>query len=448
MTISLRSHMAPGQIIIISIIVTILIGTALLALPAARLAPIPLMDLFFTATSATCVTGFTTISLNTFTTFGQCIILALIQIGGLGLITTTFFFMYLFMNVGLSGNVIASELLDIDSWIHVRHTLWLIALITVISELIGALIIFSIIHTDLPIGSALFFSIFHAVSSFCNAGIIVSEDIIMKYGHNIPLLSTTIALMFFGAFGFITWYELIHWIRSRYGQKKYRRFSLQTSIILRWVPSIIFVTALLFFLLERTHTLANAPLPFSLLSSLFHAISFKGTGFMLEDISSFHPATLFMLMIVAFIGSSPGSTGSGIKITTLAVFTAAIKATIFGRSSVEISNRRIPNDQVYKAIAIVAVSIAWILLSTFLLLITETTWRFDDVFFEAFSAFTTLGITTGSTASLTWLGKIIIITSMIAGRIGSLTLLLSLKLHKQKDESTIFSYPEERVMLG
>jgi trk system potassium uptake protein TrkH len=447
MTGSLRSHIAPGRVIIISILVTIVIGTALLALPIARTMPIPLMDLFFTATSATCVTGFTTISLSDFTTFGQCIILALIQIGGLGLITTTFFFMYLFLNVGLAGNVMASELLDIDSWIHVRHTLLLIALITIISELAGALIIFSIIHVDLPLTTAAFFSLFHAVSSFCNAGIIVSEDIIMRYAHSIPLISTTVALMFSGALGFITWYELIRWVQAIKKRKRYR-FSLQTAIILRWVPCMILVTALFYFLLERTHTLASTPLPFGILTSFFHAVSFKGTGFMLENISALHPATLFMLMIVAFIGSSPGSTGSGIKITTLVVFMAAIKATVLGRSAVEISNRRIPNDQVYKAIAIVAVSIAWILFSTFLLLITEPTWRFDDIFFEAFSAFTTLGITTGSTASLTALGKIIIIASMIVGRIGSLTLLLSLKLHKQNDESTLFSYPEERVMLG
>jgi trk system potassium uptake protein len=443
---SLRTHIAPGHLIIASIVMTIGIGTCFLALPVARTTSVSYIDLFFTATSATCVTGFITVPLNSFTRFGQLIILALIQIGGLGLITITFFLIYFFLNVGLAGNVIASELLDIGSWVHVRRTLSLIVLVTVLCELIGALLIFSIIHTDFPTTTAVFYSVFHAISSFCNAGIIVSEEMIQHYGHHLPLLSTTIALMFCGGFGFITWYELMRWVIKRKNRKRYR-FSLQTSIILRWSPSIIAITMLLYLILEQSHTLFNASWPSSILAALFHAVSFKGTGFMLENITAFHPATLCMLLVVSFIGSSPGSTGSGIKLTTLAIFVATIKATILGRSAVEINNRRIPNDQVYKAIAIVAVSIAWILLSTFLLLITESHWKFDDILFEAFSAFTTLGITTGSTASLTFLGKIIVIISMLVGRIGSLTLLLSLKFH-QHDDATVFSYPEERVLLG
>jgi trk system potassium uptake protein TrkH len=447
MTGLLRTYASPGLILLCSFLVTIGIGACLLALPIARTIPISLIDLIFTATSATCVTGLTTISLDAFTRFGQAVILALIQIGGLGLITITFFFMYLFINSGLAGSVMMSELLEINSWTHVRRTLSLIVLITVVCECVGAFLVFCIIHSHLPINTALFFSVFHAVSSFCNAGIIISEQIITTYGHHIPLLSTTVALMFCGGFGFLTWCELGRWAKWKITEGKRYRFSLQTSIVLRWSIVLIVVTALIYFILEQRYSLAQASIPQGLLSALFHAISFKGTGFMLENISNFHPATLFMLMIIAFIGASPGSTGSGIKLTTLAIFFATIKATISGRTAVEISSRSIPNDQVYKAITIVAASIMWILCSTFLLLITESHWKFDDLFFEAFSAFTTLGITTGSTASLSAFGKIIVTTSMIVGRIGSLTILLSFKFN-QKDDPVPFSYPEERIMLG
>ncbi len=185
----------------------------------------------------------------------------------------------------------------------------------------------------------------------------------------------------------------------------------------------------------------------STVNCLFYAVSFKSTGFLTAPLLELQLATLFLILFISFIGSAPGSTGSGIKITTLAIFIATIKSAISGKTIVELRGRTIPQDQVYKAIAILTISILFILLATFCLLITEKKWSFFDLLFEATSAFTTLGITTGVTPTLSLIGKILIIVCMVIGRIGSFTLILALKLKKKKDTAP-FKYPEERVMLG
>ena len=159
------------------------------------------------------------------------------------------------------------------------------------------------------------------------------------------------------------------------------------------------------------------------------------------------PATLFLILIVGLIGSSPGSTGSGIKITTFALFISVVKSAINGRTSVEAFERELPLDQIYKAIAVISLSIGWILFTTFCLLNTENNWSFLDIFFETVSAFSNVGFSLKGTQKLSEIGKLFIIATMFIGRIGSLTFILGLKLRTRKD-MTEFSYPEERVMLG
>ena len=164
-------HFSPGRIILLSIFTTILVGTGLLALPISQIKPIPLLDLFFSATSATCVTGLFTVPLDQFTFFGKIIMLILIQIGGLGLITLTLFLLSLFVNFGLATQIMAGQILEIDSWKNIRKMLLFIVLITLTVEGIGALCIAATLMNKLPFGQVCFLSIFHAISSFCNAGI-------------------------------------------------------------------------------------------------------------------------------------------------------------------------------------------------------------------------------------------------------------------------------------
>jgi len=435
---------SPGRIILLSVIGTIIAGTLLLALPISRTQEIPLADLFFTATSATCVTGLMTIPLDHFTTFGQMIILVLLQIGGLGLITLTLFLFSLFVDLGLATQFMAVQLLEIESWKNIRRFIFFIIGLTLSIELIGAFFIFHCIKGDHSFARTCFLATFHAVSSFCNGGISLFGNSLVPYSHNYPLLIITIILMLAGGLGFVTFHEFAHFFNS-FRTKRRHPFSLQTKIIVYATPLLIAGTTALLLFLERYNSFATMDSCTALLNTLFTAVSARGCGFLTVDVTQFHPASLLVFMATSFIGASPGSTASGIKITTLAIFIATIKSAIHRRNEVDIRGRRITMDQVFKTNAIISLSITWIIMSTFLLLITESAQPFLAVLLEAVSSFVTLGIDLGITSNLTPLGKLIIGINMIVGRIGSVTLIMALR---RKSEKTEFSYPEERVMLS
>jgi trk/ktr system potassium uptake protein len=442
------AHFSPGRFILLSFFIAITISTILLSLPIAQATqtPIPFIDLLFTATSAACVTGLFTIPLTHFTLFGKAIILVLIQIGGLGLITLMLFGMYMIINVGLATQLMAGQLLEIESWKNVKKILLFIFLFTLLVEIIGAFSILAALETNFPCNNIWFLSLFHAISSFCNAGIPLLYETIPATMQSKFIIAITTMLMFIGGLGFITWYEIARYIKSLPKKKKYR-FSLHSKIILYGSTTLLISSSIIFWILERENVLALLNAPTTMLESLFYAVSFKSTGLLLVPPAELHLATVLLIMIISFIGSSPGSTGSGIKITNFAIFLATVKAAIINRRSVEIQGRRIAKDQVNKAIAIISLGLSWIILITFCLLITEKNILFIDILFEAVAAFTTLGITTGVTPALSLIGKIFIIMSMIIGRVGSLTLILGIKF-KKKGKETEFSYPEERVMLG
>lgn len=233
------------------------------------------------------------------------------------------------------------------------------------------------------------------------------------------------------------------------GTKKHY-FTLQAKVILYGALIGISVTALLIYFLEHNHAFLLLSPTEKVLTSIFQAVAFRSTGLLTLPIANLHLATLFLIMIVTFIGSAPGSTGSGIRTTTMAVYLGVVKAAIEGHTTIYLLNRRIARDQVNKAIAIISLSIFWVILTTFFLLIIEPNWRFLEVVFEAICAFTNLGLSAGITPYLSTLGKILIILSMIFGRIGSLTLILALRKIAIRKEAimTEIMYPEERIMLS
>ena len=445
------SNFSPGQIVIFSILCTILIGTALLSLPAARTAPLSIIDLFFTATSATCVTGLFTISLDNFTLFGQCILLLLIQVGGLGLITLTLFIMSLFVNLGFATQLMAGQILEIEAWQNVKRMLFFIITLTLIIELCGALILLPTLIAHYPLEQAAFFSIFHSVSSFCNAGVSLFNYSTYKnlLIENYVVLGITALLTFFGGLGFITWLEFFRYFRSL-NKKKHYHFSLLTKIVLWGSLVLIIVPTVLIWILEHNNTLAHMGLFESWYNAACNAIALRSSGFLTVPVYHLNLATLLVIMAVAFIGAAPGSTGSGVRVSTFIIFLATIKAAIFGETRVNLQGRRIPKDQIYKAVALVSVGAFWIIGILFLLLITEKNADFLDMAFESVSAFANLGISTGITSLLSPLGKIFIIVTMIVGRIGSLTLILALRKTRLQEQLTKvqISYPEERIMLS
>lgn len=442
---------SPAHIILFSFFILIMLGALLLALPIAHIKPMSFIDLFFTSTSATCVTGLFTIPLNNFTFFGKAVILGLIQIGALGLATMSLFIISLFIDLGLGTRFMAGQLFELDSWDNIKKMLIFTFGSTLTLEVLGALSFFSIFKTEYSLHNAIFYSFFHSISAFCNAGIsffhFLTEQNLQQYSTNYLFLATTTALTFFGGLGFITWHEIILRARAYFFSKKFHRFSLHSKIILYGTAALLIVATTLFLALENSNTLAHLSVPLKIANAVFHAISFKSCGFVLANLTDFYPATLFLIMLVGLIGSSPGSTGSGIKITTLMLFLSTIRAAINGKSTVDIFEREVPLDQIYKVIAIISLSIGWILFTTFCLLITETSWSFLDIFFETVSAFSNVGFSLKGTEKLSDFGKLFIMATMFIGRIGSLTFILGLKL-KARKETVEYSYPEERVMLS
>jgi len=438
-------HTAPGLAILISLCLVICIGTFLLMLPVAQKQQVPFIDALFAATSATCVTGLFTTSLAHFTTFGHLIIMILMHIGGIGLITFTLMFLSLFVNFGLSTQLMVGHILDLESWHNIKKLLIFIAAITFISEGIGTLCMVFILARHEPIAEALFHSLFHAIAAFCNAGIELPGGVTPLLKTNYFILFITMTLTLIGGLGFITWHEIVAWLKARWEHKRFR-FSLHTKIVLYGTATIIAITTPLIWLLEYHHAFAQMDIFHSVVYALFQSITSKSAGFSLIPLYNFQQATIFIMMIIAFIGSSPASTGSGVKISTFTILLATVKTALSGSTHVDLKGRRIAADQVLKSIAICFLGISLIGFLTFLLLVTEYRQPFFALFFEAWSALTNLGTSIGMTPTLSLIGKILVMIGMIIGRIGSFTLILSLKMIRWKDMHEAI-YPEERVML-
>ena len=443
------AHFSPGRIILYSLLTTIFLGTFFLWLPIARVVEIPLIDLLFTATSTACVTGNFTVPIESFSPFGHTVLLILMQVGGIGLITLTLFLLSLFVNFGFAQQLLAGQLLELESWKQIKQIIIFIILFTLFIETLGACLFYPLFKSMFPQEHVLFYAIFHAISSFCNAGISLFPNSLELFHTHYLFLSITALLMIIGALGFITWKEIFYYLGSLNRKKRYT-FSLHSKIVLFSTCGAILIASLIYFIVEDYNSFAGMSIFDRIFTSIFQAASYRSGGYTTIPISALTVPTLFVTLFVMFMGSSPGSTGGGVKITSIIIFMATIKAAVTDVTEVEIRGRRLPEDLVYRAIAIVALGISWICISTLLLLISECSSNLMTVLLECVSAFTNVGISTGLTRMLTDSGKFLIMLNMIIGRIGSLTLLLALRqmaLRKGPEPRT-FSYPEERVMLG
>ncbi|MDP3787999.1 MAG: potassium transporter TrkG [Candidatus Chromulinivorax sp.] len=435
----------PSHTVFLSLLIMIFAGTLVLALPICRHTSIQLIDLFFIATSLLTVTGFSSIPLQDFTNIGHVVILILMQIGGLGLMTMSLFIMSLFVDFGLYTQVLASEILSIQSFKDTKRILIFIIKLTLMCELLGAIATFFVIKNDYSLSKALFLSIFHSISSFCNVGISLFKYDTLSYNNNILMLITTTLLILFGSLGFVTWHEFSKIIKKWYHKDPHHKISWHTYLVLKTFFLTTIITSILFWLLERQNTLHDMTPLQTFLNVILIGISSKSTGYLTVAITLIQPATILLLLITAFIGSAPSSTGGGIKTSAFAIFLSVIRATVYGRAHAEIHSRRIARDQVYKAMAIIALACSWILIITFCLLITEQGHGFLDILLETVSAFANNGISLGITPFLTIAGKLFIIATMIVGRIGALALIIGMR---RSSDTADFSYPEERVILG
>ena len=431
----------PQYMLVVSLLVTTVIGTLLLALPIARLKPISLIDLFFTSASLTTVTGIMTVPIDSFSHIGHCIILLLMQVGGIGLMTLSLICIYMFTNLGVYTQVVASEILSLHSFKDTKNILFFMIKLTASIELIGALLIFPSLYHHYSLKKAIFLSIFHSVSSFCNAGFSLFPGDISYYINSPTIMLTSTLLMITGGLGFVTWHELIM-LQKKHDHKK---MSWHTKLVIRVYAFTTIVSGILFWMLERHHSLAQMPFFQKLYVVIFTAVSMKSTGFEIYPFTTVHLATLILAMLTMFIGSAPLSTGSGIKTSVFAIYIAVIRAAIQGKRHAVLFGRHIIDEQVYKAMAVIALSISWIILITFCLLITEPSYHFSDILFEAVSAFTNNGITTKITPFVSAISKCFIIITMIVGRVGALAIIMSMKRVSEAHE---IAYPKERIIMG
>ncbi len=438
------------MIIIYSYLIVDLLGTMLLSLPVSSTGRVvPLIDALFTATSALCVTGLTTVDIGTtFTLFGQTVIMALMEIGGLGVMTfSVVFFLFLGRGFSTRGRWIITESFASSPHRHMKGLLKLIFLFTLSIQIVGALLLFVQWRGEMPAGPAIYAGLFHSISAFCNAGIALFPTSFVTWRGSILLNATICSLIVIGGIGFPVIYELYSRIRNLRAGKR-TTLSLHSRIVLTMTLILIVAGALLVFLLERNHQMASLGIGEQVLASIFQSITARTAGFNTLDIGSLTLATLFILIILMFVGASPGSCGGGIKTTSLGVLVAILNDRIRGRHSASLFKRTIPNETVSKSLSIFILAVIVLTAGLIVLLITQPELVREDFLaylFESVSAFGTVGLSMGVTSSLNVIGKITIIAIMLLGRVGLLTVAYVVTSRRIVDT---YRYTPEKVMIG
>jgi len=433
----------PAQLLGLSFFIVISIGAIVLSFPyaSANGSHIKIIDAFFTATSATCVTGLIVLDTpHAFTVFGQSIILLLIQIGGLGIMTiSTFAAIIIGKNVGLGQEYSLTRMTGETSINKVYRLIKFICLFTFIIEIIGAgSLFYQFFSLGIPLKTNIWKSVFHSVSAFCNAGFSLQTDSLLPFQHNPGILFTFSTLIIIGGLGFgvLYWfYEVITF--------KHRRISFHVKIV--FYSTIILLIGMTCFILlfENSGALNNYSLIDKISNAWFYAVTPRTAGFNTISINSVSPVTRFITAILMFIGVAPGSTGGGVKITTIFVLLLTVRALMRGDREAQGFNFSISNGTIYRAAAVFFLGIITCVLGYALLLATQS-FSAESIAFETISAFGTVGLSMGDTAKLNIFGKIIIIILMFIGRVGPLTLVLSMRPLKRQE---IF-FPQANVMVG
>ncbi len=441
----LRFH--PAQTLMLSFFVVIVLGTFLLMLPKA-VAPghtLGWLDALFTATSATCVTGLIVVDTGThFSLLGQLIILTLIQIGGLGIMTISSFFALFFgRGMAIKERIMLQEMLNVERLDAITRLLKGVILITFLMESLGAVLLF--FSWNLPqwdLWQRFYHSIFHSVSAFCNAGFSLNSDSLMSFNTNYPVVLTIAMLIIVGGLGFVVMIDLTRGRIFEYPtRRRVRKFSVHTRLVLI-VTGILLVAGTILFLIIEPFSGDGL---FKTVNAFFCSVTARTAGFNTVDIGQLTTSSALLLMLLMFIGASPGSTGGGIKTTTLGILVASFISIIRGKNRIELFKRSISFTILNRALVVFAFAISFIMFSTFLLSLTEKA-NFLNLLFEEISAFGTVGLSRGITAGLSSWGKMVIIISMFVGRVGVLTLAFAITTPR---EHLRVEYPEERnVMVG
>jgi len=442
--------------VLFSFLIVIIIGTILLSLPLATEGtdPISLTDALFTSTSATCVTGLIVVDTGIkFSSFGELVILLLIQVGGLGIMTLSTFFIFVISGqLSFTSREILIDTLGKNTSADLNRLLKVIFLFTIIIELIGAVILTLRFMHDFPLLRAAYLGIFHSVSAFCNAGFSLFTDSLVIYQNDAVINLTIMALIILGGLGFIVILDIFNNRSFLIGKIK-PKFLLHSRIVFRTTAYLILIGAFMYCILEYSNGLKGLPLHGKIFTSFFQSVTTRTAGFNTVPIESLTSATLFIFILLMIIGASPGSCGGGIKTTTFAIILNSLLNRFQMREDVNISRRRIPKATVHRMISIVFFSLSIIIVFTLLLMITEiphvphnqNEGLFLDIIFEVASAFGTVGLSTGITPTLSDAGKICVTLLMFIGRLGPLTIALAVN---EKRSIPKYKYVQEDVMVG
>ncbi|WP_079909710.1 TrkH family potassium uptake protein [Paenibacillus sp. 32352] len=444
-----KIQLTPPQILVIGFALIILAGAMLLSLPVASATgkPLRFLDALFTATSATCVTGLVVVDTGTFfSKFGQIVIILLIQVGGLGFMTmATLFAFALKKRISLKERLILQEAMNQGSMEGIVRLIRRVIRYSLTIELAAA-VIFSI-RWSLELGPAkgIYFGFWHAISFFNNAGFDLFGSVygpftsLTSYVNDPVVNIVSMGLIILGGLGFVVMSDVMDY-------RNHRRLSLHSKVVLSATSLLILIGALVIFIFEFTNakTLGSLTWGGKIWAAFFQSVTPRTAGANTVDLGSLRQATQFFMIILMFIGASPGSTGGGIKTTTFTTLIGAMIAMVRGKEDIVLFHYRLGKDRILKAITLTMIALFMVIFVAMILSTTENH-PFLMILFEVTSAFGTVGLTMGMTTDLTDVGKILICLMMFAGRLGPLTLAYALG---PKTEKELYRYPEGKITIG
>jgi trk system potassium uptake protein TrkH len=444
----------PGRTILFSFLFIILLGAMLLTTPYAAADGIRLsfLDSLFTSTSAVCVTGLIVQDTAVrFSFFGKIVIMLLIQAGGLGIMIMSYFASFIVgKKFTIKEKMTMSYLLNVKDMRKLTGSIVKIILTTFVIELIGVLFLYLDFSAIFGHGKkALFFSFFHAISAFCNAGFALFSDSFMQYRGDFSLNLIIALLIIFGGLSFGVIFNIFEVFSAKLkrrirGEHKLTKLTINTRLVLIYTGILLFSGTIIIYFFEHKYLLLEKSLGTQYISAFFQSVTLRTAGFNTLDISKLQMNTILVMMVFMFIGGAAGSTAGGIKVNTFGVMVAYLRAMFRNRSKLVLMNHHIRKGTINKAFLIIFLGIAIIFSGTLILTITEN-FPLEKIMFEVVSAFGTVGLSMGITFYLSQIGKMVIIFTMFIGRVGLLTFILAMS-----DTGKTFDvqYPEGFINIG
>jgi len=445
-TLIKKSKLNEVQVLAIGFALVILIGGIILSLPISSVdgTYTSFLDSLFTSTSAVCVTGLVTVDTGThWNNFGKIVIMLLIEIGGLGFMSLTIFIAILLgKKITLKDRLIMQEAMNTFNIQGLVKMVQYVLGFTFIVQVSGAILLATQFIPQFGWKTGMFYSIFHSVSAFCNAGfdLFGNYDSLVNYSSNAVVLLTIGGLIIIGGLGFTVSLEIFNY-------RKARRLSTHSKMVIFITLFLIIFGAIFIFLVEYKNpvTLANMNFRDKVLNAFFASVTPRTAGFNSISTDGMTMAGKLMTIILMFIGGASGSTAGGLKVTTFGVLAFTLISALKGRDDTEAFGRRFSKETVYKAFTLLCISMMLVLTTTIILTITEPDKLFINLLYEATSAFATVGLTAGVTQSIGSISKVVLIITMYLGRVGALTVILAVINKKKRNR---IKYPEAKILIG